>query len=255
MFDLERFGRQVNGLQTTLMLATLRRHLPLYVVNEFPKSGGTWISQMLADAIGVPFPRHRMLPFQSCVVHGHYYRNFAGGPTTLVVWRDGRDVMVSFYYQCYFSRDPISRPIVLYMRQALPFPDYDDIQANLPVFIERSMTNQIWPKFSWADFVRQWRDRPVTTYVRYEDLRHAPVEELQRLVSALTGRALPANRAQQIVERYSFERQARRPAGTVDNASFHRKGIVGDWRNHFTQEAEEIFLHHAGAQLRLLGYY
>src|SRR4026209_2724779 len=68
--------------------------LPLYLVSEFPKSGGTWFSRMLAECLGVPFPdpwsNHG---FRTCVMRGHhlYSRNFRNA---VAVFRDGRDVMV-----------------------------------------------------------------------------------------------------------------------------------------------------------------
>jgi len=30
--------------------------LPIYMVTEYPRSGGTWLAQMLADYLEVPFP-------------------------------------------------------------------------------------------------------------------------------------------------------------------------------------------------------
>ena len=57
-----------------------------------------------------------------------------------------------------------------------------------------------------------------------------------------------------IAEEFSFERQAGRRPGEEGKRSFLRKGIVGDWRKHFNQEAGEIFNRYAGSELILLGY-
>jgi len=45
-----------------------------------------------------------------------------------------------------------------------------------------------------------------------------------------------------------------REPGSEDQTAELRKGIVGDWRNHFTREAAEVFERHAGKELLLLGY-
>jgi hypothetical protein len=57
-----------------------------------------------------------------------------------------------------------------------------------------------------------------------------------------------------VVDEFSFERQAGRPSGQEDRTSFLRKGVVGDWRNQFSQEAREVFDRYAGEELILLGY-
>ena len=73
----------------------------LYIVNEYPKSGGTWLSQMLADYLGIPFPRNRFPTIGKQVMHGHYYA-LRHNKRIICALRDGRDVMVSYYYHCLF---------------------------------------------------------------------------------------------------------------------------------------------------------
>ena len=92
------------------------------------------------------------------------------------------------------------------------------------------------------------------THVRYEDLRRNTAGELQRIVLELSGRRLGSEEAVSIAEEFSFERQAGRRPGEEDKRSFLRKGVVGDWRNHFSQEARETFDRYAGSELMLLGY-
>jgi hypothetical protein len=91
------------------------------------------------------------------------------------------------------------------------------------------------------------------THVRYEDLRRNTAGELQRIVLELTGRRLGSEEAVSIAEEFSFERQADRRPGEEDKRSSLGKGVVGDWRNHFSQEARETFDRYAGSELILLG--
>jgi hypothetical protein len=102
--------------------------------------------------------------------------------------------------------------------------------------------------------VRRWRGRKEATHVRYEDLRRDTAGELRRIVLGLTGERLSPEEAGAIAEEFSFERQAGRQPGEENRKSFLRKGVVGDWRSHFSPEARETFDRYAGDELILLGY-
>ena len=56
------------------------------------------------------------------------------------------------------------------------------------------------------------------------------------------------------IDRFSFERMTGRKRGTEDRSNFIRKGVIGDWANHFTRETAEIFDHYAGDMLVEMGY-
>jgi len=226
--------------------------LPLYVVNEFPKSGGTWVGQMLGRALDVPFPRNRLPVFRPSIMHGHYLSP-RGMKNVVVAWRDGRDVMVSWYHQQLISHEWNELQVARSQRE-LPLEDYEDVYANLPAFIEYASTRPHSPSFSWADFVRRWHDRKDVVHVRYEDLRTDTAGELQRIVRGLAGKQLSPQETSAIAREFSFERQAGRQPGEEDSRSFLRKGVVGDWRNHFSPETREIFDRYAGEELILLGY-
>jgi hypothetical protein len=241
-----------NALLRAGMVHLLSGALPLYVVNEFPKSGGTWVGQMLGRALGVPFPRNRLPVLRPSIMHGHYLGPW-GMKNVVVCWRDGRDVMVSWYHQQLISHEWNERQ-VRRSRRELRLGDYEDVYKNLPAFIEYAFTRPHSPRFSWADFVRRWHGRKDAIHVRYEDLRRETARELRRVVLGLTGRRLSPEEATAIVEEFSFERLAGRRPGEEDKGSFLRKGMVGDWRNHFSPEAKEIFDRHAGDELILLGY-
>ena len=241
-----------NDLLRAGMVHFLSGAVPLYVVNEFPKSGGTWVGQMLGRALGVPFPRNRLPVLRPSIMHGHYL-DPRGMKNVVVAWRDGRDVMVSWYHQQLIPHEWNAHQVSRSRRELL-LEDYADVQGNLPAFIEYAFSQPHSPSFSWTDFVCRWHDHEGAIHVRYEDLRRDTSGELRRIVRGLTGELLSPEEATAIAEEFSFERQAGRRAGQEDKRSFLRKGVVGDWRTHFSHEAREVFDRYAGEELILLGY-
>lgn len=249
---LLRNSRKSNALIRAGMIHLLSGVLPLYIVNEYPKAGGTWVGQMLGRALDVPFPRNRLPTPRSSIMHGHYLNSW-GMKNVTIVWRDGRDVMVSWYHQCLMPHER-NKLQVERDRKNLPFRNYEDVRQNLPAFIEYAFTDQSYPGFSWTDFVRYWYPRRDVAHTFYEDLRRDTAPELQRLVLELTGRKLNHERASEIVDEFSFERQTGRRTGEENKKSFLRKGVVGDWKEHFSREAKEVFDRYAGEELIMLGY-
>jgi lipopolysaccharide transport system ATP-binding protein len=58
-----------------------------------------------------------------------------------------------------------------------------------------------------------------------------------------------------VVEQHRFERLAAgRRRGDEHSASFFRKGVAGDWKNHFTPKLEEMYAHLLGEFLDEFGY-
>ena len=237
------------------MWHTLSNRLPIYLVPEFPKSGGTWFSQMLAEAMDLPFYRNTSAqPIKSCVMSGHhmYSPHFKN---VVIVIRDGRDCVVSaYYYMCF--KNNINRQFgVDRYRSHLQFEDYDDIQVNLPRFIEYLFGEHAEKRFhfGWGEFIDAWMDKDVPV-VKYEDLLVTPGEELKKTVEALSDKQLPIEKAKEIAANYSFKKMSGRKPGEENKGSFVRKGVAGDWKNHFTREARLTFDRIAGDQLIKAGY-
>lgn len=230
---------------------------PYYLVNEFPKSGGTWLAQMLSDALDLPFRCNAPIRFEPSVTHGHFLSPF-GLRNVVTLWRDPRDMMVSFYYHCYFVNDIGNAGLVALMKARCPFENYTDIRVNLPVFIRFVSQAPVSPRFTWPQFVRVWAHRPGTVQTSYEALRADTPGELMRIVNVLTGRHLSVERAEDVAEQHRFARAkaATARAHRADaEISFVREGALGGWRKHFTAEAESA-LRECGyeAAMRSLGY-
>ena len=243
---------KLQSIQRYFMVKLLSGVLPLFIVNEYPKSGGTWVGQLLGGLLGLPFPRNQFRKFQSSIIHGHFFSP-RGIKNVVIVWRDGRDVMVSWYYHCLFPNEYGTKPFVERVRRQVPFTDYENIQKNLPAFIEYSFTKQFYPRFNWAEFVRRWHGLLGVVYVRYEDLHSDPVGQLRKIAHQLTEETAPIKKTQQVVEKFSFARQ-KKMNQNKGCRSFLRKGIVNDWKNTFSPEAREGFNHFAGEELILLDY-
>ena len=90
--------------------------------------------------------------------------------------------------------------------------------------------------------------------VRYEDLKIDTGSVLKKVCSFLevdTDESL----INECVEINTFERHSGgRKAGIEDTDTFFRKGIVGDWKNHFSPANVETFKRYGGESLILAGY-
>lgn len=232
---------------------------PYYIVNEFPKSGGTWLALMLADALDLPFRRNQPIQFERSITHGHFL-NPIGLRNVVVLWRDPRDVLVSFYYHCYFLNDRNNAPLVGVMKQCLPFADYENIQSNLPAFINFVSSTPVSPGFTWPEFARVWAHRPGTVQTSYEALRADTTGELVRITEALVGEgALSLARAMEVVEKHRFSVVKSKIESTESGRAympFVREGALGGWKKHFTKEAESLLQSHGyHAMMQSVGYH
>ena len=247
------FEVKLDSLIRRFLLFSPLSHLPVYLVNEYPKSGGTWLAQMVSDYLGLPFYRNRLPRLVPQILHGHYrYHPFLKNVVNVI--RDGRDVMVSYYYHCLFIQENGNNwPEVQQSRKALMIADPDDIYHNLPTFIEYTFEKKQHPRFSWVEFCGDWIDK-LLPIIRYEDMLNDTSNELKSTLINFGTSKIDSNRLENTIGKYQFERQSGRPSGTENITSFLRKGIAGDWRNKFSSKACEVFNEYGGSMLIRLGY-
>ncbi len=225
---------KTDALWRLTLLNTATRIFPSLIVTEFPKSGGTWLCQMLADCIDLPYPRNQLPAFGPNIYQGHYLKRYPG--RTLVQWRDPRDIIVSLYHFLYFKTDFVSEARVASSRAHAGFRDFDDVEGNLPEFIELIFTDPRIPRFSWNSFFDKWTSEADVVHTSYERLRQNGIGELSRITAALGG-APDQGKIAETVDRHSFQRVSGRKVGEEDRNSFVRKGVVGDWVNVFSPHA------------------
>lgn len=250
-----RFEIRVAAAKRLVMWHFFRNPLKLVLVSEFPKSGGSWFCQLLADAIELPFPRNISPKLEASIMHGHHLYNNRFGKT-IGVLRDGRDVMISAYYHFLFENDRNPVHSIQHHRSKLNFTDYDDIEKNLPAFIEYMFTGFAEGRFhfNWSEFVNTYCNNENVHIVKYENLLKQAPFELEKVIQFLDLKTKERKVLEEIVEKYSFKNQSKRKPGEENKKSFLRKGIAGDWKNYFTEKAAEVFNELAGDQLIIAGY-
>jgi len=91
--------------------------------------------------------------------------------------------------------------------------------------------------------------------IRYEDLIAAPEATLATTLKFL-GVSARTDKVRHCLEAASFEKlSGGRSRGQEDQSSFFRSGVQGDWKKHFSPEAERLFLERAGERLADYGYH
>jgi hypothetical protein len=249
----------------------LAKNIPTIVLVEYPKSGGTWLGQLISSYLEIAFPRNTFPRKEKSLLHSHYLpskellKN-----ATKIIWlvRDGRDVVISSYYHSLLwnDRNIINPKDVLYNRKKVPFSDYENISKNLAPFIDYlfnhvpSKITQFTYMGNWSNFNDKWnfeyhKNPKLIVKVRYEDLIHDTVRELYRIISEYFDPNPDIGKIKYVVDRFSFENQAKRAQGIEDKKSFLRKGKPGDWKNYFDEESLLRFDEYAASTMKELGYY
>ncbi len=226
----------------------------IIVVNEYPRSGGNWLCRILSDLLNIPFKPHKFFPPNSHIVHGHFSYN-PDMKNVILMIRDGRDIMVSYYYYCLVVKDnKANLNAVMRHRNKLNFNDVQDVSGNLPKFIEYAFSSIDFPPFTWREFMEQWMDKGFPV-VRFEDLLSKAPEVLEDLLKSTSNKPNVDNDfINMVVDNHSFKKAVGRQPGDEKKNSHLRKGIAGDWKTKFSRAAREIFDHYAGDTLIEFGY-
>jgi hypothetical protein len=224
-------------------------------VVEFPKCGGSWISNIIRSYVGSSFNQGYRLIGRDEVIQKHvrYRPDLA---RVVVVVRDPRDMLVSAYHhETSFSDREKSLPIERYFRKDPERPVAEDFAE----YLEAKLLHVTHPRFFYSQFLDSWLGRPGVCVVRYEDFLEDGGSQLIRVVRFLE-RPVELARIRSAVSENSFENTTRRlygverSTGVQDNTRFVRKGVVGDWKNHFSERSCRLVETFEGSSLRRLRY-
>ncbi|MCH2181527.1 MAG: sulfotransferase domain-containing protein [Mariniblastus sp.] len=237
--------------------AMFGRHLGITHLVEYPRCGGTWIRHLLQDALGIRQYAYDRRLSKDTIIQCHKLPSWMIR-RAIVVFRDPRDAMVSFYHKQvhYDQKFRGQRPLAIGTYRHDP---QRDLQDDFVLFLKAQLAAPEHPRFSFREFATRWLAQDNACYAKYEDFKTDPVEQLGRLAEFL-GWTPPHEELEKAVEKNSFANRTRRRSGTLrtpgqsDNHQFERKGIVGDWQNLFNQQARQVFAEFEGETLLTLGY-
>jgi hypothetical protein len=204
-----------------------------------------------------------------------FYRGFH-------VVRDPRDIIVSAYYSHKYSHPTKDWPELVRHREILNSVDKDSGLIEEIHFREEQFNEMAsWPKPTEGDPILQ---------VRMEDLTANPYLEFQKVFEHLgllrgeslskpeallyffglsvsdilrrlnisvprSSRGIPPERLFAILWNHRFEKMAGgRQQGSEDKKKHYRKGVAGDWRNHFKEDHIELIKSKYNAVILKYGY-
>ncbi len=228
-----------------------------------PKSGSTWLARMMCEIPGyLPWtpetvklstPHDLRLsdfappPPGYTATKTHTFpsdENVAiiheiGRPYAVLI-RDPRDTATSWaHYVGLPGRRFWAHPDAV----ALSVPD------RIAYYIERILPRNI----EWITRWQRMVDPRLGIMVRYEDMLADTFGAVRRVFDHYEV-GLTNERVRMIVAKHEFRSVTGRDRGVEDAKSFNRKGIRGDWQNHFTDAHRAAFKRAAGAQLIACGY-
>jgi hypothetical protein len=164
------------------------------------------------------------------------------------VARDPRDILVSWYFSMKKSHAKMGK--VDSIRESINAMPTDEGFAYAIDEIERQ--GLFAALRSWADVPGVGPD---AIRVRYEDLVGGAQFEMFRNLFDHCDIRMPDKVLRELLNDCAFERlSGGRTQGQSDEASHYRKGVSGDWRNHFTPEIERHFRDVTGDLVVRLGY-
>jgi hypothetical protein len=254
---LGRPGRGTFGIRPRPDILETVIPAPVYHITHW-KAGSQWVRGVLEDACGAEFMsgaselQARALQ-PSCgpaQVYSPLYLTrgiFEGSAAArekhrkFVVVRDLRDTLVSWYFSLRYTHE--ANTAVGGHRQRLS---------------EATTEEGLLYLIHHADFASlcsipaSWLGAPDLS-LRYEELIEDPHACFARIFE-YCGIGAPGERRRFAVERWTFENMASRRRGEELRSSHMRKGIAGDWRNHFTPAVADAFKRRYGDLLVRLGY-
>ncbi|XP_041068081.1 amine sulfotransferase-like [Carcharodon carcharias] len=228
--------------------------LPLIVT--YPKSGTYWMQQIASQILSTGNDANRKgkelyhkapwieyfgfkpgwTDYQLLTTHLNYHMapNCVKNKMIKIIYvaRNPKDVIVSSYHFHKYSH---------FLKKPKDFQDF------LEQFVEGNVFYG-----SWFHHIRDWyshKDELNILFVTYEDMKKDLRSVIEKVASFLN-KKLDGETLESILEHCTFKYMKENPETNyheasglfdADKGSFYRKGITGDWKNHFLVSQNEWF--------------
>jgi hypothetical protein len=159
-----------------------------------------------------------------------------------VVVRDLRDTLVSAYFS-FRNSHPYTNVYYQNLRERLIELDRE---AGMIFLAETWLTKPAQVQWSWVA-----AGEPI---IRYEELLSRDEEILERVLLSQCRLPIRRQKLREVILANRFEARSGRKRGSEDVNSHERKGVSGDWRNHFTDRIAKSVKEWYGSLLIAAGY-
>ena len=190
---------------------------PLYMINSMAK----WV-QSKSEIAKVVHDNPLIFDYNIDVETVGMFDDFRA----IHVSREPRDIVVSAYFSHIHTHLTDNWPQLVQHREILKDVDKEQGLIKTIDFLE----------FLWNSY-RSWVPREEILEVSFESLIAQPLETWQKILEWFEWDLDPSS----VIEENSFEVLSGRKRGEENLKSHMRKGLSGDWKNHFTDRVSQHF--------------
>ena len=238
-------------------IKTVREQATIFHITHW-KAGSQWIHKILIDLIPeriVPPELNEEQFLKNQIICGGVYptlyvtkeqfynatlpRNYK----KFLIIRDLRDTLISGYFSIRFSHKVIDYRLSNWRRRLNAMP----IESGLLMLMDEWLPMSAEIQKSWISYGEK--------YIRYEDLLKNDYEILKVILIQECELPVTTERLKKVILQNRFVAMTGGRNPGVENIFEHnRKGVYGDWKNHFTPVLVQKFNDMFGDLLILTGY-
>jgi Sulfotransferase domain len=163
--------------------------------------------------------------------------------------RDPRDMVISGYFYHLWTHEKWCHE----KKEKYGNRSYQELLKSLPQ--EEGITREIVRMKGAIKNMKNWDyTNPNFLEIKLEDLAKNEKSIFEQIFQQYGFSQEEMELAMSVVDELSFEKRAGRERGKEDRNSHFRKGVSGDWKNHFTPDHKELFKITYPGTLVKLGY-
>ncbi|NHN39577.1 sulfotransferase domain-containing protein [Pseudomaricurvus alcaniphilus] len=233
----------------------------LVVVTGFPKSGTTWVCQLVAAGLSFRFDNKPIRPYlRNAVIHCHrsikfLHSGFGRKKTVIYVVRDPRDVILSAYHATIDSRHRVNNVNELTRKVKNLLLDVESFEGDRSKieFVKAAVKSFPGSPLPWGEHVDQALSKKCVVIVRYEDIVAGNKDELKKIFN-LMGKDLSDQVVTAILDDYHFDRKRNETKGVKSQSGYYRYGRSGGHKKDMPQEAVALIEEKFESQMKIFGY-